>query len=306
MSIKDLCGWAGPELADEQWQREDIRACCVQYPRGAVREYKRFAPFDSAIKIATGRKFLPHYQQEIGDCVSFGGMNALQNLQCIEIALQSDLEQFAYVYTPYLYAASRLAPEAGNGRLGNQDGSLGSWLAIAMAKYGVLFFADDAGLEYSGSVAKQWGGRSSPWRDWIETAEDNIVKSIARISTAAEARDAICNGAQLTIASNRGYADRTKQQYGKSWFHSPNNDWGHQMAVVAFSPAGDTGPHEDAVLIQNSWPEDMFGTQLDGPPCSGWITLKMLDDTLHTNGAECFALSAFDGFPAKEMDNIFF
>jgi len=302
--IKKLCGWAGPELAKNQWHRESVRACCQQYPRGEVRDYKRFAPWDSAIKIATGKKFLKHYAQQTGDCVSFGAMNALESLSCIQIAM-GVTDKFAFIFTPYIYASSRLAPEAGNGQLGNAHGSLGAWAAIAMHKYGVLFFADSDQLDYSGATADEWGVRGSPWRHWIEKAKDNPVKSTARIRNAAEARDAICNGSMLTIASNRGYALDTIQRDGKSWFHG-RDDWGHQMSVLAYAPAGDTGPHTEAVFIQNSWPEDIHGRQLDGPPCSGWTTLKDFDDTLHEPGAECFALSAFEGFPALEIDNHFF
>jgi len=297
----NLMGWAGPEAAKRAWDRDDIQAAFMLYPRTSWREYKRYAPWDQAVKIATGQDRIKHYAQEIGDCVSHGMKNALEYQQCSAIML-GELERFAYIFTPYLYAAGRNSPEGGNGQLRNSDGSLGSWQIAACQKYGVLFFADDESLNYSGSVAKSWGNSTSTeWKKWIPKAQDNLIKSASKLTSGEQIRDCLCNCGAVTVASGIGFNMQLKDQYGKSWAYG-SAGWSHQMCYIAYAPKGDTGNHPEAVFCMNSWGDTAHGKQLDGPDGGFWITLEKANDICKSSGAEVYGISAWDGMPANELD----
>ena len=297
-------GWIGPDAAIEAWQQDRIRRAFIQYPRGAVREYKRYAPWDRAMKIALGGwpKF---FRQESGDCVSWGMCNALQWLSMGAIAT-GKLERFAYCYQPYAYAVGRNAPEGGNGQMGSggNAGSLGSWQIAATRKRGQLFYADDSGLEYSGAIAEQWGGnRTTPWKKWEPIAIDNVIEAAAKINTVEEARDCICNGGAITIASSVGYRMQAVKRHGKWWFEGKAN-WNHQKCICAWAPAGDTGDHPACFFDDNSWGAKAHGITeiIDGPPTGAWISEERFDDILHSRGAEVFGIGVWKGFPANELD----
>lgn len=296
-----LQGWLGPTAALAAWESDALRARFMPYPKRAPRAYARYAPWDFATKVALGGEQFPkHYPQEIGDCVSHGMKNALEYQQCSAIAA-GELERFAYVYTPYLYAAGRMSPEGGNGQLGSSDGSLGSWQIAACQAHGVLFFADDSGLDYTGQVAKQWGSSKTIWKRWQPTAADNLVRIASKLETVEEVRDALCAGAAITLASSAGFKLPTVQRHGKSWY-TGSDTWQHQVAILAYAPAGDTGPHPEAVNIKNSWEPKGHGPQLDGPPCSGWLELERLGVILGWRGTECYAVASWDGWPADDLD----
>lgn len=301
MADKHLMGWAGPDEAIRAWQSEDVRSHFQQYPRGQVREYKRFCYFDRCSTIATGSKWLRHYAQGTGDCVGFGLKNALEPLSCVAIA-RGAKQRFSYIFVPYHYAHGRNSPEGGNGRLGSGAGSLGSWQIASAFVHGILFFSDDGGLDYTGRVSDSWGNpRSKEWLKWRPTAVDNLLLTAARVHDADEARDAICNGAMLTIASSRGFSQRLQDRHGKSWFRGSSVEH-HQKAYVGYAPAGDTGPHPEALLDQGSWSATYHGPQIDGPIGSGWVELELVDEILHMRGTECYAISAWAGLPANELD----
>lgn len=301
---RKLFGWRGPEEARRAWDQERIRRAFVQYPRGAARaDYKRYAPWDLATKMATSERFFKIYAQETGDCVSFGCAHALQWLACTAIAAGATM-RFAYIFPPYLYAISRNSDAGGNGQLGDRSqGSLGSWMIAAALKYGVLFYADDSGLQYTGAIAEEWGAKSrTPWKRWAPTAQDNVLKAAARLTSGDEVRDALCSGFTCTIASNRGYAMKLAKRHGKHWF-TGKDTWPHQTCLVAYAPAGDTGPHPEAVFRDNSWgPKAHGGEQADGPTTGGWTELEGIHDEVSDRDTECYAISAWAGMPAQELD----
>lgn len=229
------------------------------------------------------------------NCVSWGAANAIMGTMAYEIVRLGDAEEFKRVFQPYLYAIGRLTPEGGNGRLGNQDGSLGSWQAAAVEKYGVLRSDFQGVPAYSGRVAKQWGTqRNGPWRQFIDEADNHLIKASARIRNADELKQAICNGYFCSIASNKGWSMRLRDSQGKSWFQG-RDTWPHQMAIMAF----DVQPM-DCFYMKNQWGINAHGPQLDGPQGGGWRTADEIDSDLRNPGTECFAFSQFNGFPSNE------
>lgn len=226
------------------------------------------------------------------NCVSFGAAIAVAAVAAHEIVRLGDFEQFKVPFAPYLYGISRLTPEGGNGRLGGSDGSLGSWMADTIVKYGVLRDDFEGVPRYSGRVAKQWGTRRNAWDGFVGEADDHPIKSAARIRSVTDLAQAVANGYYCTIASMRGYDMQLKNDRGKSWFKG-RDTWPHQMSIIAV----DTEP-ELCFYRRNQW-GTAHGQQLDGPDGGGWVTADSLEKEIADSGTECFAMSNFIGFPSK-------
>lgn len=231
----------------------------------------------------------------VHNCVSFGAASAIDHLACWEIARLKQPERFRKAFQPYIYGTSRV--QIGGGRLGNSDGSLGSWGAQAMLQYGILPSDAQGVPTYSGNVAKTWG-RSGPPKEMLDFAKPFVIKSAAEIGSYEAARDALTNGYALTYASNRGHAMdlQLDQATGKGWHHG-NDTWPHQRCVIAV----DDDPKRPGVFVLNSWGAQAHVPNNDGPTGGGWFDAEEFDRDLHKSGVECFALSLFDGFPADNF-----
>lgn len=290
-------GWLGPAFAAREWEKESVRAHFTEFfiaNQTRSTENIRACPWDGLIEKATGKKYLPNVAQETGDCVSFGMKNAVEHLSCIERAGKGERQIVKLCFCPYIYGSSRMAPEAGNGELsGRGAGSLGSWAAIVVQKYGILFSDTEDCPPYSGKVADRWGD-TMDWKQFTPTADDFLVRGVAPIKNGDQLRDAIVNGYPCTIASNVGYSMRLKDDRGKSWY-TGRDSWAHQQAFTGYDPQP-----VPCVYKLNSWGESAHGPQLDGPPGGGWVTLEEADRTIRQGDAECFAISNFDGFPEQE------
>jgi len=281
-----LCGWAGPERAATAIKELDL-APFSSYGLSTAAETRKL--WDFAKKVTGGH--LPNYRQEIGDCVSFGAKNAVQYLLCVQIA-KGERFEYHHVYPPYIYGISRV--QIGGGRLGNGDGSLGSWAAEGVKKYGILF-ADDEGVpKYSGSVAKQWGYKGPPSAT-IEQAKDNPVKTVAQVSSFDEAATALSNGYPVTVASMQGFAMEGREKNGKL-FAAPQGQWAHQMCFVGV----DMG--DRSLFCLNSWGDSLWANHPDDAPPGGfWVDERTCNRMLSD---DAWAFSQFDGFPAQKLDHL--
>lgn len=228
----------------------------------------------------------------VHNCVSFGAAHAGMYMACYEIYRLREAEVYKPWFPPFIYGVSRLAPDCGNGRLGNSDGSLGSWGATAMMKYGVLF-ADDPGVPpYSGRVAKAWGSRPGPPREFYQEASDNRVGSAAKLTTVEEIREALLNYHTITIASQQGF-EMQPVRYRDHHVFKPSGQWSHQMSLLAWQD--DPFP---AAYRLNSW-GNAHGDPLNGePPGGAWNHADDLEKELRRYDVELYALSLFDGFDA--------
>lgn len=243
-----------------------------------------------------------NYPQQIGDCVSFGAKNAIEYLECAEKLMKGEREKFRAIFPPYLYGTGRIY--IGNGSLGNGDGSLGSWMAEAVIKYGAIP-ADESGVPaYAGSVAKQWGGSGgrSQLDKWKDLGVKHLVKSAAKINSWEELVGAIVNGYPCTVASNQGY----RMEADSKGFHIASGNWAHQMCIM-----GVDDEHPDPyALILNSW-GDAHGrlkafdnTSEDLPVGVLRVHRKSIESMIRAG--ETFAFSNFDGFPEQAIDEALF
>lgn len=284
-----LCGWAGPKLAREAI--EDLNLAPFR-AFGLTAEPKTTKLWDFAKKV-TGAH-LPNYKQEIGDCVSFGAKNVVEYLSCVQIA-QGQRFEFHLVFPPFIYGTSR--HDIGGDRI-NGDGSLGSWAAEAVKRFGILF-ADDAGVpHYGGDVASQWGSRSGPPKGMYELAKDNPIKTTAQVQNFDEAAAAISNGYPVTVASNVGFAGHNMQgvvRNGKL-FEDRSGSWGHQMCFIGVDMS------DRSLFCLNSWGSNLWTNQPDDSPPGGfWVTERDANTMLSD---DAWAFSQFEGFPAQKLDHL--
>lgn len=294
-------GWAGEKLAKEAWNMlkgsssfKDMKHLLVGRPVGEKRKMFLY----QVVRKVLGKDTL-NYPQEIGDCVSFGAKNASEYLECCEIFMKGDLEKFRNVFPPYFYGTGRVF--IGNGSLGNSDGSLGSWQAEAVIKYGVLA-SDETGVpKYAGSVAKKWGYNPGPPKEFVELAKIHPIKSAAKINSWDELVAAICNGYVCTVASDQGFTMEPRSD----GFHAGSGSWAHQMCIMGV----DETYTEDYALILNSWGDvhghlKDFQTNEDLPVGVIRARRKVIENMIRAG--ECFAYSQFEGFPEQPIDKKLF
>ncbi len=286
-------GWAGPEMVR---QAKPLVAGMPEFEISGVKRDNTTANvrlWDS-VKMVTGGEHLPNIPQQIGDCVSWGARNAVDYLQCVQIARGPPTHELHRAFAPYIYGISRV--EIGKGRI-HGDGSVGAWAAEGVRVYGVLRKDFDGVPQYSGSVAREWG-RSGPPQQFVDEAKQYPVKTVAPVRSAAEVRDAICNGYPCTIASNwGGRQDAALSRALSRVVFKRSGSWNHQMCIVGYD--GSAG--EPLYYVLNSWgPNAHPDPMQDEPPGGFWIREK--DVEYIVDQGDSFAFSGFQGFPAQDLD----
>ncbi len=292
-----LGGWAGAKVAGEQWDLVKtnpwFKPMLLASAPGAVRRLMLY----EACRAAIG-KDTENYAQEIGDCVSFGMKNAIEYLQCCQMVLNKEFEKWEPIFPPYVYGTSRVL--IGNGQMGNQDGSVGSWAAEAVIKYGVLNSDADGVPHYAGSVAKQWG-YSGPPSQFVTLGKQHPVKSAAKINSWDELVGAICNGYPCTVASDQGF----QMEASSDGFHRPSGSWPHQMCIIGV----DDEYNDPYAIILNSW-GDVHGHLKDFTSGKdlpvGCLRVRKKTIEYMISSGEVFACSNFDGFPEQELAKALF
>ena len=245
----------------------------------------------SSLKVLKG-KHLQNIPQEVGDCVSWGASNAVNYLQLVDIAAGKDAE-FHRIFPPYIYGTSRV--NIGGNQI-RGDGSCGVWAARAVQLYGVLA-SDTSGVPgYSGSVAREWGSKGVP-RKWLDEGRKTLVRQVSPVGGIDDARNAICNGYPVTVASDVGYNKIVKQDGRLVGVRSGR--WAHQMCFIGYDGSG---PRRYFYLL-NSWGPDAHGKPLgDEPPGGFWVSEE--DAEVMVSQGDSFAFAGFDGFVAREFEGL--
>lgn len=292
-------GWLGEDVAKEQWDWIKTSSSFVNFSLSPPQSSSQRMMLYDVVRKVLG-KDTENYPQQIGDCVSFGMKNAIEYLQCCEILLKGDFERFRPIFPPYLYGTGRIY--VGGGRLGNSDGSLGSWMADAVVKYGTIPSDEEGVPKYSGSVAKSWGGPNGKVHldKWKELGQKHLG-SAAKINNWDELVAAICNGYPVTIASNQGFV----MEADSEGFHAPRGTWNHQMAIIGV----DNEHRTPYAIILNSWGDAHgklkdFKTNEDLP--IGCLRVKKGVVERMIRQGETFAISNLDGFEERPLDKALF
>lgn len=231
------------------------------------------------------------------NCVSFGAKNATEYLACCDILLRKDAEQFKPVFPPFYYGSGRILIGGWEGS--RSDGSLGSYMAKAVEKYGTLFSDEPNVPKYSGAIAKEWGARGALLKPWLPTTQKYLVKSAALVSTWEELVVAIANGYPCTVASSIGFS----MEASSDGFHRQTTQWNHQMMIYFACNTYKNG-EEPYGLILNSWADAHgrlkdFVTGEELPIGTLRVRRKDIEKMLRAN--ETFAFSQYDGFPGQKQ-----
>lgn len=233
------------------------------------------------------------------NCVGMGAKNAVEYLQATEKLMKGDREAWNPVFAPYLYGTGRVL--IGKGQLDGGAGSLGSWMADAVIKYGVLRSNYPNVPTYSGKVADKWGDTPGPDKAFIEEGKTHPVKSAAPIRTWDALVTAITNGYPVTTASNIGYS----MQASSDGFHRQTDSWAHQMCWIGV----DDNATDPYAILLNTW-ADAHGQLKDfktnEPLPIGVLRVRRKDAEKHLRDDDSFAFSNFDGFPEQLIDKALF
>jgi hypothetical protein len=235
--------------------------------------------------------------QPTGNCVAAAAADAVEFLQCSEIA-DGEAEEFRRIYNPYHYATGRVLVMKNS--LRGQAGASGGAVAEALTKYGVIEI--QAGLpKYNKTNVDAWGdGRSADGKDFrtfMEAGAKNLVKTTSRIDSMGHVFEALGSKYPLTIASNRGYSMLPDRE----GFHKPSGSWSHQMSIVGYSKS------RGWIAIKNQWGDlhgDLkdFETGEEWPP--GLLRVRIEDfEKYHFKGSETISYSRFVGYPQRRFDH---
>jgi len=245
--------------------------------------------------LAVRGSHLPNVPQQIGDCVSWGAANAVNYLQAYQLVRGPPGFQFKEAYPPYIYGISRVQVGRKHGSNFRGDGSIGAYAAEGLRDYGVLRADAQDCPPYSGSIARLWGQRGAP--EWAVTeAKQQLVKTIAQVRTADQARDAICNGYPVTIASRWWGTTRIETRDGRK-VATRNTSWAHQQCLIGYDGSG----ANQYFYCLNSWGPNAHPAPLQGEPPGGyWIRFSDVDRICKEG--DSWAISSFDGFPAETIN----
>ena len=306
---REIIGWEEfrtPGIAKQQFDLLNGRGVFVPFRIvGQTREtsgQKVFLHWVTTKYLQTKTVVKHYYPQLIGDCVSHGARHATEVVNIIEIAQKGEHEKHREVFAPYYYGTGRVY--VGGNRIGG-DGSLGSWMAEAVQKYGTLFADEPDVPQYSANVAKQWGSSKSVLDKWKPKAESFPVKGVAQINSWDELVAAIVNGYPCPTASDVGYS----MEASSDGFHKQTTSWAHQMCFIGADDTYKSGDEPYALLL-NSWGEDAHGrlkdfeTGDDLPP--GILRVRRKDAEKHIRAGETYAYSNFNGFPEQLLNKSLF
>ena len=248
-------------------------------------------------KEVTGQEWQSHDQDGTGMCVGEGFSAALELLQCVEIKVNGDQEEYKPISAAAIYALSREM----NGMLGKGDGSTGAAAAKAMLQFGCVSCEDakddnTTGKEHA-ALAKKWGGRDGLPAELKALAAKNKIKSASMVRTPEECRVALANGYPIAICSNVGFEPRGGFKRDGDGFVAMGGTWPHCMCIAGYRA------DKKAFLVIQSWGSNSppGPKSLGQPDGSFWITWDACQRIVRSG--ESYALSAFDGYPKRNIDN---
>ena len=231
-------------------------------------------------------KYIDYIAQTIGDCVSHGFGHGVDLLECVQISIGKENQEFHETATEAIYGMARV--DVG-GEHGYSDGAVGAWAAKAVTTYGTV----DRSIvgPYDGNRAKAWGAKGVP-ADVKAKALLHKVKTASLVQTWAELEDSLANGYPVPVCSNQGFT-LTRDTQG---FCRPRGSWGHCMLICAIRADDRPG----ACIFQSWGPDSPTGPlALDQPTNTFWADKSVVESMLSMQ--DTFSLSGFDGYPGRVL-----
>lgn len=258
---------------------EDFKAGIEPPEQAVIDACKRAMPFDDgwgfwfAVEKCFGAQIAPG-PQDIGDCVGYSAALSAIDLQCHESYVKGDPENAFTIFCPFNYGCGRVY--IGGGRLGNGDGSLGSWEIDGNVRFGFLpsdlpgipGIKDSEPCEPDAATARLFGRSRAVLDEWKHLAAPHKIDHGVRIETAEQAKESVTELFRpLTIASNWGFRKKGfDSKYGVTIW-SRSGSWAHQMHIRGIFSIKGTW----FVYVGNQWGTNYHGTVGDGYPLGGFI-----------------------------------
>ncbi len=294
------------ERTKEQEEFDDLVKSSMPKFSLPFKDDGRYRLWDLAEKGSGGK--LKWNWQVSGSCVGAGGGNACKVLMGVEIAL-GDPEEYKELWWPWTYGQSRRLAGLG----GPGEGSFGSAYYKAAKECGFFAAAESPEplpqFREIGDWVQLGKGDELRWSDgsafnrepWVSLGRKNLVKGGAVVKSVADALGFVQSGYPLTIASMYGTRTITRQGGSEPVNVARRDDtWAHQMSI------NEVWKHPSLGWLfrfQNQWGPDAHPDPVSGDPAGGfYVTEREFDQLLRERDTECFALSAFDGFPAREIN----
>lgn len=239
--------------------------------------------------------------QGIGDCVSWGWAHGADVHLAVKWKL-GETSEWKPAATEAIYGGSRVEARCGSDSCkgGWGDGSYGGAAAKWGKTWGIVFrqpydgYAFDL-TTYDSRRAKQWGNYGCGG-DGDNGRFDGIAKQhpidVALVESFEEAAAAIASGYPVPVCSGRGFSSQRDDQ----GFCRPSGSWSHCMCFI--------GVRYDrrGLLCLNSWGTNWVGGPKwpeDQPDGSFWVDAATA--TAMLNGGDSFAVSAYKGFPYRDL-----
>jgi hypothetical protein len=290
-----------PEACEEVRQSLPVgQRCWEDTPAGkafGVADVDGDVLLSDAAKLLLGRHLPARDQGNVGSCVGFGTVAAIEYLMIAQAVAEGfgpdairDLSQ------EVVYAGSRV--EIGKGRI-RGDGSVGSWAAKFTTEYGVVCRDVHGPFDlrrYSSDRCREWGRTGVP--DPLEpVARLTPVKAFTFVRSAKDAAAAVRQRYTISVGSRRGFGDRMPLTRDSDGFLSPRGDWGHCMAVI-----GVIGGRRPGFLFTNSWGDRWVNGPTGGrdiPPGSFFVDWQVADGMFREGDA--IAFSDVADFPTRPL-----
>lgn len=251
--------------------------------------------WDLARKV-TGHLLPARNQGQVGSCVSFGTVRAIEYSMCAEIA-GGEPEEFLELATEIVYAGSRV--EIGGGKI-RGDGSVGAWAADWCRKFGImarLTYHTAKGVydlrEYSESRAREWGRTGVP-DDLEPTAKAHPTKQTTQVRNWTEAKRMLASGYGISVSSDQGFS----MKRDANGVAAASGSWAHCMCLAGYTIIDG----KEYGRIDNSWGANAH-TGPTGPGNPGpegfWAESSVINRML--GQGDSWAFSSVDGFPARKL-----
>lgn len=255
------------------------------------------------VKAALGFEY-PGIHQLTGSCVGAGFGNVAFTTSIIEVLRLKQPELITIPFWLFTYGRGRFR----GGMRSPGEGSSGSVMAEAALKDGIVEatraglpqFKNSDGLVWGSNIEISWSdGDAKQSLDLLPFAQKHLFKSVAKLKSADEVRQAIINGYSVTEASMYGFSPRVEGEGADALLLGRRGPrWAHQMSIQSYRKHPKFGP---VYWCHNQWGLNAHGKDPWGGPAGGVWILEQDVDWFIRDGDECFAYSQFDGFPAQDI-----
>lgn len=300
-------GWVPPESRTpaENVANSTIMASLPAFElSGSFSGSKDKAALYEARQKVSGGQHPAYINQTTGSCVGAGGGNMLLTLRDVEIALKGEMEGPEMFWWLYAYGYGRKF--SGMGSRG--EGSTGTGQAKAMTTKGT-FLASEPGLpQYTmkngwywlpPATEREWSIGGIEPEKWDPLASKHLIKTAALCNSAEDVATALQNGYPCTVACMFGTQGQKRLGGDQPVMVSEwDGSWAHQQFIDAWWNHPTLG---ELFRIGNNWGPDAHSAAVDGSPNGGYWVRKSVVQRM-CGGREVFAFSAFNGFPARELN----